>query len=591
MRDTYIFHRCHKPSATLTGTVLTEKQRPSGIPAETHIDQTGNRVYLMLSTLVINLLALAMPIMMLQTYDRILPSHGIGTLALLIAGVLCAVILEVLLRLARSYLTGWSGAVFEHKTACAAMAHLLNSDIQQFEQQGAGAYIQKMAAISRLRSFYAGQALMTMVDLPFVLTFLGLIAYIGGDIVYVPLVLFSLFCIVSWIVGIRLKKEVREQDFSDKIRYNFLIETLTGIHSIKSQGLEKFFFRRNDRLQSRISEAHFQVALSNNIAMSCGMLFGQIMTVSVVSYGAIKVLNGDMGTGGLAACLLLSGRVMQPVQRALGLWTRFQSFFIDRQELEDIFALPVTSHRETEAMMPPTGLLSIKNLSFRYAEDQPDIFKNLTISLKAGQSISVVGRQGSGRATLLHLIAGLYKPTQGAITVDGADPARVNPVALAAHIGYLPEKGAIFQGTIMENLTFFGTIPEEEALIAAGHLGVTDAVALLPNGFKTMLSDSVTDPVPPGLKQRISIARALASRPRIILFNNADRSLDRNGYNLVFKVLGKIKRNTTLIIVSDDRNILRLADRELFIVDGQLQESAPVDSKLFSVLPFRELKA
>ena len=570
---------------------MAVKESNSGIPAETHIDQTGNRVYLMLSTLVINLLALAMPIMMLQTYDRILPSHGIGTLVLLITGVLCAVTLEVLLRLARSYLTGWSGAVFEHKTACAAMAHLLNSDIQQFEQQGAGAYIQKMAAISRLRSFYAGQALMTMVDLPFVLTFLGLIAYIGGDIVYVPLVLFSLFCIVSWLVGIRLKKEVREQDFSDKIRYNFLIETLTGIHSIKSQGLEKFFFRRNDRLQSRISEAHFQVALSNNIAMSCGMLFGQIMTVSVVSYGAIKVLDGDMGTGGLAACLLLSGRVMQPVQRALGLWTRFQSFFIDRQELEDIFALPVTSHRETEAMMPPTGLLSIKNLSFRYAEDQPDIFNNLTLSLKPGQSVSVVGRQGTGRASLLHLIAGLYKPSHGTITVDGADPARVNPVALAAHIGYLPEKGVIFQGTIMENLTFFGTIPEEEALIAAGHLGVTDAVALLPNGFKTMLSDSVTDPVPPGLKQRISIARALASRPRIILFNNADRSLDRNGYNLVFKVLGKIKRNTTLIIVSDDRNILRLADRELFIVDGQLQESAPVDSKLFTVLPFRELKA
>ena len=143
----------------------------------------------------------------------------------------------------------------------------------------------------------------------------------------------------------------------------------------------------------------------------------------------------------------------------------------------------------------------------------------------------------------------------------------------------------------MDNLTFFGTIPEKDAITAATHLGVTEAVALLPNGFKTILSDSVTDPVPPGLKQRISIARALAARPRIILYNNADRSLDRNGYNLVFKVLGRIKRNTTMIIVSDDRNILRLADRELFIVDGQLQESAPVDSKLFSVLPFRELKA
>jgi ATP-binding cassette, subfamily C, bacterial LapB len=570
---------------------MVKKRQKSSIPAGTLIDKTGNSFYLMLSTLVINLLALAMPIMMLQTYDRILPSHGIGTLVLLISGVLCAVILEVGLRLARSYLTGWAGAVFEHKTACAAMAHLLNSDVQNFEQQGAGSYIQKMAAISRLRSFYSGQALMTMVDLPFVLTFLFLIAYIGGDIVFVPLTLFSLFCIVSWIVGIRLKEEVKEQDFSDKIRYNFLIETLTGIHSIKSQGLEKFFFRRNDRLQSRISSAHFQVALSNNIALSCGMLFGQIMTVSVVSYGAIKVLNGDMGTGGLAACLLLSGRVMQPVQRALGLWTRFQSFFIDRQELEDIFALPVSSHRETEAMMPPTGLIAIRNMTFGYDKEKPAIFKSLSLSLKTGQSISVIGEQGSGRSTLLHLIAGLYAPTKGSISIDGADPAKVNPVALASHIGYLPEKGAIFQGTIMENLTFFGTISEEEAITAATHLGVTEAVALLPNGFKTTLSDSVTDPMPPGLKQRIAIARALAARPRIILFNNADRSLDRNGYNLVFKVLGRLKKNTTLIIVSDDRNILRLADREFYIVDGILQESAPVDSKLFSVLPFRELRA
>ncbi len=116
-------------------------------------------------------------------------------------------------------------------------------------------------------------------------------------------------------------------------------------------------------------------------------------------------------------------------------------------------------------------------------------------------------------------------------------------------------------------------------------------MALLPNGFKTTLSDSVTDPIPPGLKQRIAIARALAPKPRIILFNNADRNLDRSGYNMVFKILGRLKKNTTLIIVSDDRNILRLADREYYINDGKLEESAPIDSKFFSVLPFRELKA
>ncbi|HID71093.1 MAG TPA: ATP-binding cassette domain-containing protein [Desulfobacterales bacterium] len=569
---------------------MAGKNRKSNIPADT-LNKSGNNFYLMLSTLVINLLALAMPIMMLQTYDRILPSHGVGTLVLLISGVVCAVVIEVGLRLARSYLTGWSGAVFEHKTACAAMSHLLHSNVQEFEQQGAGAYIQKMAAISRLRSFYSGQALMTMVDLPFVLTFLFLIAYIGGDLVLVPLTLFLLFCIISWIVGMRLKREVKEQDFSDKIRYNFLIETLTGIHTIKSQGLEKFFFRRNDRLQNRISSAHFQVALSNNIALSSGMLLGQIMTVSVVSYGAFKVMNGDMGTGGLAACLLLSGRVMQPVQRALGLWTRFQSFFIDRQELEEIFALPVSSHKETKNLLQSRGLIDCQNMTFRYNKNSPPLFKDLNLSLKAGQSISVVGDQGSGRTTFLHLLAGLYIPTEGKITINGADPSQVDPVQLASHIGYLPEKGAIYHGTIMENLTFFGTIPEVDAMTAASHLGVSEAVALLPNGFKTILTDSVTDPLPPGLKQRIAIARALAARPRIILFNNADRGLDRDGYNLVFKILGRVRKNTTMIIVSDDRNILRLADKEYYIVNGKLEETAPVDSKSFTVLPFRELKA
>ena len=497
---------------------MAEINRKAEPPADALVNKDGNRFYLILSTLVINLLALAMPIMMLQTYDRILPSHGTGTLVLLISGVAAAVTLEVGLRLARSYLTGWSGAVFEHKTACAAMSHLLNANVQAFEEQGAGSYIQKMAAISRLRSFYSGQALMTLVDLPFVLTFLFLIAYIGGDLVVVPLALFLLFCIISWGVGMRLKQEVKEQDFSDKIRYNFLIETLTGIHSIKSQGLEKFFFRRNDRLQNRISAAHFQVALSNNIAMSAGMLFGQIMTVSVVSYGAIKVLNGDMGTGGLAACLLLSGRVMQPVQRALGLWTRFQSFFIDKKELEDIFALPGSSYDDTETMIQPTGLINCKNVSFSYGEKSPLLFDAVNLSLRTGQSISLIGEQGSGRTTFINLLTGLYAPTEGEITIDGASPSRVSPVRLAAHIGYLPEKGLIFQGTIMENLTFFGTIPEKDALKAAEQLEVSEAVALLPNGYKTVLSNSVTDPIPPGLKQRISIARALATRPRVILF-------------------------------------------------------------------------
>jgi len=549
-----------------------------------------NLFHLVLSSLVVNLLALAMPIMMLQTYDRILPNHGYGTLTLLVFGVITAVSLEMLLRIARSYLTSWSGAVFEHKTACRAMSHILRSPMQRFEEQGSGTYLQKMASISRLRGFYSGQALLTIVDLPFIFIFLFLIWYIAGNLVYVPLGLFGGFSLLAWYVGYTLRRQVSEQDFSNKIRYNFIIETLSGIHSLKGLGLEKFFLRRNDRLQSRISLAHYQVALTNNIALSTGMLFSQVMTVAVVSFGALKVIHGEMGTGGLAACVLLSGRIMQPVQRALSLWTRFQSFFIDRRELQDIFSLPTIDYSQTRKIRKPEGRLVFRNVRFGYEPDGPPLLRNLDMELSPGDSLAISGSAGSGKTTILHLITGLLKPDKGEILVDGAPPHLVNPAILATHVGYLPEKGTIFYGTIRENLTFFGSTNEEDAMIAARLLGIDDAVAVLPAGYETRLTDNVTDPIPPGLKQRIAIARVLANKPRIILFDNADRGLDRHGYNLMFKLLGRLKPRTVMIIISDDRNILRLADREFFLHRGRLQETAPADSKIHNILPFREFR-
>jgi ATP-binding cassette subfamily C protein LapB len=549
-----------------------------------------NLVHLVLASLVVNLLALAMPIMMLQTYDRILPNHGYGTLTLLVFGVITAVIFEMALRIARSYLTSWSGAVFEHTTSCQAMKHILQSPMQRFEEQGSGTYLQKMASISRLRGFYSGQALLTIVDLPFVFIFLSLIYYIAGNLVLVPLGLFCAFSLLAWFVGYTLRKQVSEQDFSGKIRYNFIIETLSGIHTLKGLGLEKFFLRRNDRLQTRISSAHYQVAMTNNIAMNSGMLFSQVMTVAVVSVGALRVIHGDMGTGGLAACVLLSGRIMQPVQRALSLWTRFQSFFIDRKELEDIFNLPTANYSATNKIKQPQGHVVFRDVAFRYEPDTPLLFENINMELKPGDSLAISGSAGAGKTTILHLITGLIKPTRGEILVDGAKPHLVNPAILSAHVGYLPEKGTIFYGTIRENLTFFGSIAEEDAMIAAKFLGIDDAVAILPAGYETELTDNVTDPIPPGLKQRIAIARVLANKPRVILFDNADRGLDKHGYNLMFALLGRLRPKTVMIIISDDRNILRLADREYFLHKGRLQETAPLDSKMYNVLPFREFK-
>jgi len=557
-----------------------------------HIDGTLriNLLHLSLSSLTINLLALAMPVMMLQAYDRILPNFGYGTLSLLVSGVLVAVLLEIALRIARSYLTAWAGAVFEHKTSCRALDHILGAKLQMLERQGSGAYLQKMASIARLRAFYSGQALLTIIDLPFVFIFLFLIGYIAGDLVFIPLGLFVLFSLTAWVLGRRLKEAVREEDLSGKIRSNYLIETLSNIHTLKGLGLEKFFLRRNERLQQRISVAHYHVALTNNIALNTGMLFSQLMTVTVVAYGAYKVLHGGMGMGGLAACVLLSGRIMQPVQRALSLWTRFQSFFIDRQELKDVFSLPADSRAEQSPPGETTGRLRLQGVGFGYRPDAPPLLRAIDLDLGPGDSVAISGTQGSGKTSLLHLITGVLVPSEGLITIDGAPPHLLPAEQLARHVGYLPEKGTIFYGSILENLTSFGFTPEEDALTAARLLGVDDAVALLPEGYATPLHDSVTDPIPPGLKQCIAMARVLALKPRVLLFDNADRGMDKSSYNRIFSVLGRLKPRIALVLVSDDRNIMRLADKEFFLHHGTLQETVPADSKVFSILPFRQFK-
>jgi ATP-binding cassette subfamily C protein LapB len=297
-----------------------------------------------------------------------------------------------------------------------------------------------------------------------------------------------------------------------------------------------------------------------------------------------------MGSGGLAACVLLSGRIMQPVQRALSLWARFQSFFIDKRELRDIFKLEQPHHSSTSLIKKPEGRLIFNDVTFGFDPKGPPLFSGINLDLKPGDSIAISGTSGSGKTTLFNLAIGLIQPAEGSILVDGASPHLVNPTILNSHIGYLPERGTIFYGTIRENLTFFGTIDEQDAMTASRFLGIDEAVAILPAGYETQLTDNVTDPVPPGLKQRIAIARVLANKPRIILFDNADRGLDKHGYNLIFSLLGRLRPRTVMLIISDDRNILRLADNEYFLVKGKLQETAPLDSKMHNVLPFREFR-
>lgn len=545
---------------------------------------------LLLSTLAINILSLALPVMTLQVYDRILPNQGSGTLPVLIAGVTVAIILEAALRLARNYVMGWAGAAYEHRLSCAAMNHVLDADLSRLGPYGIGEHMQRMGAVGKLKDFYNGYALTTFSEMAFVPLFFGLIIYIAGPLAAIPCAVMMIFTIVSLSQGQRLRAALKARDKTDDKRYDFLIESLDGVHTIKSFALENNFARRYEALEESSTLSNYEVTEATSGTFDAGAVFSHIMVAAVITTGALFVLHGNITTGALVATLLLSGRMMQPLQRALSLWAKFQDYTIARQKVEAIFETPrYPGIPANDQNITRSGRLEISGLAFRRGDDKPWLLDGVDFKLDRSDAVLLSGAHGSGKSLLLQLIAGIYPPANGTINIDGHNILRYAPEDLIRHVGLIHSEGVIFRGTIRDNMTCFGQIPEKDVHEIAFLLKIDRDIALLPSGFDTMLNGNNTDSVPPGLKQRIAMARVLAPKPRIILFDNADRGLDREGYSLVYSLLARLKGKAGMILISDDRNIRGLASCFYTLENGKLTKTEELCSTGY-IKPYSELR-
>lgn len=543
---------------------------------------------LVIATIAINLLSLALPIMVLQIYDRIMTNRSESTLSVLAIGVCLAILFEAILRIARAYTTGWTGMVYEYTMAANAMRQYINADPARLKIEGAGKQIQNLGAFSKLRDFYGGQTLVTIVDIPFALMFLVLISYLTGKLAFVPLTLIIIFTCITWFMGNRLMRALQVQDKNDDKRYNFIIETLQGIHSIKSYGIESVFQRRYERLEEDSSLSSYNTSLISTEGYTFGVFFNEIMIISVVTFGAPMVINGELTTGALIATILLSGRLMQPIQKALFLWTQFQDYRIASSKAEDMFSIPQIDRSTTDTERQKLGHIKLNNVGFGYGEKT--VFSNINLELNIPDVIAIHGPSDAGKSTLLRLIAGISEPSTGEVIIDGIKSSTLISEDLVHHVGFITAENTMFQGTIMENLTAFDDTKEEQAIELAHLLSIDKEVDILPQGYETKINDGFVDTIAPGIKQRIAIVRVLLNKPKIILFNNADKGLDKEGYNHLIKLLTMLKGSVTMILTTDDHNISKLADRNFLLKDGELTEVQNDNSSVFEVQPYKELK-
>ena len=541
-----------------------------------------------------NLLSLALPILVLQVYDRIIPNNAESTLLLCLLGMAIILILDAFLGIARAYVVGWNAARTQHEMSTTALGRLIGSDTKSFEQNNVGSYIQSLRAVDVLRGFHGGQSMLLSIDVPFAVVFLALIALIGGPVVIAPIAILIGVAFVARWTGIALRDALEERTGNDKRRHSFMIDVLAKIGTAKALGMESLLIRRYERLQGQSAAANYHAVLHSVLARSIGVMMSQIMMVVVAAAGATMVIGGSMSIGALAACTLLAGRIGSPLMRLLAMWTQYQSMAIARRQMKGILAMPqeTTPAEDTDqsdddadenrdpASHPADfqGDIAFEDVTFSYSPHSAPLLANVDLNIAAGSTVAITGPNATGKSSLLQLMAGLLHPDEGRVAIDGDDIEQYPLDLLRRRICYLPQHPVLFEGTILENLTTFRTEERlEQAFAVAEAMGLSDTIARLPEGFDTKIGDGAVDGLPVGLRQRLAVARAFIAvpKPRIILFDEANALFDSQSDEALIQLLRQHKGNATMVLISHRPTILSLADHVLSLQDGTLVAGGP----------------
>lgn len=540
------------------------KQLSEASPAETHKST-------IISTFFTNILSLAFPLMLMQVYDRIIPNQTYNTLVILSIGVSIALIIEIMLRIARSNINLWADTKFEHKLSKIAFDNLINAPLYVYEETDAGTRIKQFGVLEQLRGFYNNQLFIAVCDIPCLLIFFIVIGYIGGLLFVVPLIMSIIMGYFSFWYIQRWKHFLRDKLAHDARESDFIINVLSNIHTVKSLGMEELLMRRYERLQQKGILDNYHSSVQTGDMQTLKNFFNTITVILTATVGAVLVIKGDMAAGGLAACVLLVGRVMQPLNNILSAFNRWSMLNIIREQLDTVLRMPVENKERVSGFDELQGEITFRNMSF-YFEDKgsPWILNDITLTIAPRSVISIVGRDQTAKTALFNILATITKPTAGEYLLDGRNVDFFQTYEIREKIAYLTKTGKLFHGTIIENLSAFQDelIPTARRFVDA--LGLNKIIAKLPGGYSTMVGDKAVECLPGGVINLILIIRALVTKPKIILLDEANMSLDTESTKKMIGILTTLKEISTIIILSSTENTIALSDAVYLLKDGKL---------------------
>ncbi|MBF0446302.1 MAG: type I secretion system permease/ATPase, partial [Magnetococcales bacterium] len=443
------------------------------------------------ATLLINLFALASPLFIMNVYDRVVPNNAIDTLWVLAIGAMTVFVFEFIIRTLRGYFLDLAGKKADTILASRLFAHI-NSIQLSSQPTSTGAIAKNLMEFETLRDFFTSATLTTVIDLPFIIIFLLVINFLGGPIVWAPTIAAAAVIVVGLIMQWPLGKVVRKSFKESSQKHAILIETLSGMETIKTLGAEGNVQSKWEQVVGVTAHSGLLSRFISAVAVNFSVMAQQLAVVALVISGVFQIQAGEITMGALVACTILTGRALAPLSQLAGLLVRFQQSVVSLETLNSIMAMPVERPLDKHFTNRPTlrGAITLDSVSFAYPEQEGEVFNKISFTIKPGERVAFLGRIGSGKSTLLKLIMNLYQPSNGAILVDGVDLRQIDPVDLRRDIGYVEQEPMLFFGTMRDNIIMADPFIDDAALLrAAKQSGVDEFTNRHPHGFDQVIGE------------------------------------------------------------------------------------------------------
>lgn len=531
------------------------------------------------ASLLINVIGLLVPLFTMNVYDRVVPNQAEATLWVLAIGISGAFFFDLLLKTLRGLCLDLAGKKTDLIISATLFERIVGMAMKHRPAR-VGSFAQNIHEFQSLRDFLASLTLASVIDLPFTLLVLLVIALIGGHLAWIPLLAFPLAFAINWALQKPLVETIDRTLALSAERQSSLIETLAGLDAVKVNNAESERQYQWEQTIGTLSRLELRVKMLSSLAMNLTLLLQQMAGVLMLVLGVYLIIAGDLSMGGLIACYMLNGRALGPLTQMAGLLTRYQQAKLTMTNVEQMMALPQERVEDERPLKRQNlqGAIEFRKVDFSYPNQQQAALKGINLVVRPGEKIGIIGRSGSGKSSLAKLIVGLYQPEAGSLLVDGIDSRQLDVSDLRHNIGYVPQDIQLFAGTLRDNLVSGARYVEDDLVLQAAELaGVHEFARLHPEGYEMQVGERGQN-LSGGQRQNVALARALLLDPPILLLDEPTSSMDNTGEERLKQRLQSLLANKTLLLVTHRASMLSLVDRLVIVDRGQIIADGPKEA-------------